>query len=143
MKIHLDTDEGTTAPSVTRRIVRTREPLGTLATEVNTPEKRSNKTRLKITPLPKKQKNTKRKRVDKSCTDENTTVVVTEKKVEARGTTEEVTSDTTQKKNKVRVRHEHKRFRACAHTHLVERSPKQEKDIDQIFDTRYGACDIQ
>ena len=149
MKIHLDADEGTTAPSVTRRIVRAREPLGTLATEVNTPEKRSNKTRLKITPPPKKQKNTKRKRVNKSCTDENTIVVTTQKKVEAScrdrvgGDTLEVASGTTHKKGNVRVRHDHKRFRACARTHLVERSPKQEKNIDQIFDTRYGTCDIQ
>lgn len=135
--------------SVTRRIVRAREPLGTLATEVNTPEKRSNKTRLKITPPPKKQKTAKRKRPDKSCTDENAMAVGTRKKEEAscrdcRGeTTVEVAPGATHKKGTVRVQHEHKRFRACARTHLIDRSPKQEKVIDQIFDTRYGTCDIQ
>ena len=36
-----------------------------------------------------------------------------------------------------------KKFKACMGTHLQKRSPKREKEVDYVYDTRYGTCDIQ
>lgn len=36
-----------------------------------------------------------------------------------------------------------KKFKACMGTHLQKRSPKCEKEVDYVYDTRYGTCDIQ